>query len=103
MPRGSPTPPGLIAEIKRLKRDGLPASAIADHMRMARSTVRDVLRAIGRKKKRVVKTAVGGIIPPDMSSEKVFCEKCRATVYPPCLVCQLRRLRKRKAMESFPG
>lgn len=93
MPRGQPTSPQMVAEIRRLrKKKKLTANAISALTGVPISTIGYILRHTPIR----AVVVSGSIIPPDRSTEAVWCVACHATVYPPCLVCQLKVLGARR-------
>ena len=93
------------ARVKALEKEGHSRKAIAGLLHMSGRDVRAILEETFRYKMRKPLKVNGknalpklndGVKPPDMLSEAQWCYECAATVYEPCLACQIRDLVKKK-------
>lgn len=103
MPTGTPTPPAVVAQIRQLRDEGLTLTEISRATGVSRNAVRELSNPILPKRVRQSKAPKPPKPPrppkaptvqlPDRRRKPRWCDVCKATIYPPCLACQLRKLR----------
>ena len=97
MPNGIPTPPDVVAMVNQLRDEGLLYREIAEQTGLPATTVRNVStkgspprRSPQKRPKRNRPPRLVPIVSFDRRRKPVWCNTCKAMVYPPCLACQVR-------------